>query len=152
MSRGGDFRDIRVAIGRLPFQPDLLALDQGRVSGRRFGREAGITNWRLQSEILHRLPLAADLEGEARAIENFDDSGLEQIRRRGRRCFAQGQRGPEIDRGLTHEEGQIIAASGWQQVEQKCLDGFVRCDGNGILIAPRRIEPGQGGDDIGAGV
>ena len=62
------------------------------------------------------------------------------------------QRGPEIDRGLTHEEGQIIAAARWQQVEQKRLGGFARFDGNDILVAPCRIEPGQGGDDISAGV
>ena len=47
------------AIGRLPFQPDLLALDQRRVGGRRFRGEAGVTSWRLQPQILHRLLLAA---------------------------------------------------------------------------------------------
>ena len=85
---------IRVAIGRLPFQPDLLALDQGRISGRRFGCEAGITGWRLQTEILHRLPPAADLDAEARAIEDVDDSGQEQIRRCGRAASPRASEGP----------------------------------------------------------
>ena len=87
-------RAVRVAIGRLPFQPDLLALDQGRIGGRRFGGEAGIASWRLQPQISHCLLLAADLDGEARAIEDVDNSGLEQRRRCGRGRFAQGQRGP----------------------------------------------------------
>ena len=90
--------------------------------------EAGITGRRLEPQVLHRLLLAGQVDGEARAVEDGDDRGLEQVGFGGRCRFAQRQRRTEIDRGLSHQQRQIVAGPGWQQVEEQRLGGFARFD------------------------
>src|SRR5215213_1147735 len=143
---------LRVAIGGLSLQPDVLSLDQGRVGRGCFAGEAGITGRRLKPQILHRLLLATEVDGDTRAVEDGGDRGLEQVGRGGWLGFAQRQRGPEIDRSLAYEERQIVTAPRWQQKEQQRLGGFARFDRDSILVTPGRIESSQRGDDIGTGV
>src|SRR5829696_6771362 len=53
---------VRVAVSRLPLQPDVLSLDQSRVGRGCFGGEAGITSRRLKPQVLHRLLLAIEVD------------------------------------------------------------------------------------------